>query len=70
MVLVFKTNVVSEASVQLLRPKLNQLLFPLFRWNFDLEDCDCILRVEGVEVSPRDVMGLLSGEGFWCEELE
>ncbi len=41
-VLVFKTSVTQPAQIKLLR----RGLAALGRWNFDLEDCDHILRVE------------------------
>ena len=51
MVLVFKTNVDSSSKVKRIASKWNNL-FPNSKWNFDLEDCDCILRFE----SDNDVM--------------
>ena len=39
-------------------------------WNFDLEDCDNILRIEADDISPRYIESLLQTAGFDCRELE
>jgi hypothetical protein len=46
MVLVFKTTVDTQGEARKLKPHLDELLMPV-KWNFDLSDCDRILRVEG-----------------------
>lgn len=45
MIYVFKTTVHTETQVQELKPYLDKL-FPLSKWNFDLEDRDNIFRIE------------------------
>ena len=40
------------------------------RWNFDLEDCDNILRIVAGPLSPRQVEAVLQTAGFDCQELE
>jgi hypothetical protein len=67
-VLVFKTSVTSFEEVETLHPAL-EMLTDRKQWNFDLEDCDRILRVESPHVCPEKVIGLLSEMGFSCEEL-
>lgn len=42
---IFKTNVNSEELADTIVFKLNQL-YPKYRINFDLEDCDRVLRIE------------------------
>ena len=54
MILVFKTNVTTKTKVRQITPMLDRLL-PEARWNFDLEDCDNILRID----SKRNVSMLL-----------
>ena len=49
MVEVFKTNVQEDKQSQMLMEKLSYH-FPHCRINFDLEDCDNILRVEGDDI--------------------
>ena len=68
MVEVFKTNVreVSEAD------KLVSLLlqhFPGSKINFDLHDCDKILRVEGKDFLTETVMVVVKENGFTCDVL-
>ena len=68
-VLVFKTSVEKKKEVILLRPFLDRLINPSGRWNFDLEDCDNILRVETPLVAPGLVISTLKKRGYLCEEL-
>ncbi len=69
MVEVFKTNVqkVSHAT------KIVKLLlqhFPNSKINFDLDDCDKILRVKGKNFIPEKVMMLVIENGFTCKVLD
>ena len=68
-VLVFKTSVEKNREVNMLSPLLDQLINPSGRWNFDLEDCDNILRVETRVVAPGLVISTLKKRGYLCEEL-
>lgn len=68
MVHIFKTSVVSKKQVQVVGSFLN-ILLPSEEWNFDLEDCDKILRVETEEVAPETVITILTSQGFYCDEL-
>ncbi|MGB7393382.1 MAG: hypothetical protein WA913_03210 [Pricia sp.] len=69
MVLIFKTSVSKRNELRRLRPLLNRILNGDGKWNFDLEDCDNILRVETKEVGSVAVSSLLRIHGFYCEEL-
>jgi hypothetical protein len=67
-VLVFKTSVEQPTQVN----QVNILLttMPAIQnWNFDLEDCDNILRIESDGLSPRYVESVLQQAGIVCEEL-
>ena len=67
-VLVFRTDVTDINEVG----KVNNLLTSvstIHEWNFDLEDCDNILRIVAMGLSPREVELLLQGAGIGCEEL-
>jgi hypothetical protein len=68
MVEVFKTNVngaeLAEELVSTLRVR-----FPFSKINFDLEDCDKILRVEDHQVCVKTVIELVNRRGFDCEML-
>ncbi len=66
---VFKTTVGSARDMNKLSPLLNGLLRPEGEWNFDLEDCDRILRVESPEFVANAVNKLLIAWGYHCEEL-
>jgi len=68
MVLVFKTNVNSSSKVKRVAPKLNKL-FPNSKWNFDLEDCDRILRFESDNDIKTEIIILMRILGFDCEAL-
>ena len=69
MIEVFKTNVETSSDASNMVQMLLQH-FPGSRINFDLQDCDRILRVEGKEVSAEKVMRLLKETGFYCSILE
>jgi hypothetical protein len=69
MIYVFKTNVKTKKAVKQLAPKLNSLI-AASKWNFDLEDCDHILRIEcDTDVSEK-AKNVLQDNGFECLELE
>ncbi|MBW8243989.1 hypothetical protein K1F50_14365 [Muricauda oceani] len=67
---VFKTSVKQEGEVKQLRPWLNRLVHNNGHWNFDLEDCDNILRVESKNLDAPIISSLLHNKGFQCEELQ
>lgn len=62
---IYKTSVVKRSDIKQLSPLLDQL----GEWNFDLEDCDKILRIESdFNVADRAI-DLLNQNGFLCIEL-
>ena len=65
---VFKTNVQhrehAEQLVSILRDQFNYT-----RINFDLEDCDKILRVESNQICVDSIIEILSTHGLECEVL-
>lgn len=66
MIYVFKTSVDTESKLALATSVLDELL-PNTLWNFDLEDCDNILRIDSEnEISEM----LLKNDIFDCIELE
>ncbi len=69
MILVFKTSVKTDEDITKLKPKLDGLS-NIITWNFDLEDCDNILRIDTSEISPKDIINLLKEANFECQELE
>ncbi|MBC8769266.1 hypothetical protein H4O18_14815 [Arenibacter sp. BSSL-BM3] len=68
-ILVFKTSVSKKRQIKTLKPVLNNLITKNDYWNFDLEDCDNILRVETQAVQVDSVIRILKKHGFYCEEL-
>ncbi len=67
-ILVFKTDIREAADHSSVRPLLDA--HPgIGRWSIDLEDCDCVLRIEGTGVTPENVIDLIGGAGFTCSEL-
>jgi hypothetical protein len=69
MIEVFSTNVQESPEADKLVGLLRQQ-FPNSRINFDLDDCDRILRVEGVDFHPVEVISLVNENGFDCRILE
>lgn len=69
MVHVFKTSVETDEDIKKLKPKLDNLSTNT-KWNFDLEDCDNILRIAGSSISPITIINLLGESNFECQELE
>lgn len=66
---VFRTNVKSRRDALFLEKKLN-LSCNLIDVHFDLEDCDSVLRIDGINISEEAVMNLLTSGGFQCALLE
>lgn len=65
---VFKTNVNEiETSEQLIQLVLDQ--FPHSQVNFDMEDCDRILRIEANNIVPEKIIEILASNGYHCEVL-
>lgn len=67
-VLIFKTNVKCQSDVKRVSALLastNQIR----QWNFDLYDCDKILRVVSSGLRPEVIESLLKAEGIYCENL-
>ena len=68
MVFVFKTSIRNKQEVQQITPTLNSVL-KNGKWNFDLNDCDNILRVVATKDVTNNVITALLLQGFICEEL-
>ncbi|UZJ63656.1 hypothetical protein OKW96_14455 [Sphingobacterium sp. KU25419] len=68
MIYVFKTSVQSEKDILNLTYDLNAHCTP-GKWNFDLQDCDRILRIDTQMQNAASIILLLQNKGFDCEEL-
>lgn len=69
MVEAFITNVQKKAESKMLLSVFSEA-FPSFKINFDLSDCDKVLRVEGDNIEPSRIMTLVKEHGFRCEILD
>jgi hypothetical protein len=68
-ILVFTTSVSGPEQVSRVSSLLTSI--PAIQdWNFDLEDCDRILRIVSNDLSPRYIESILKDAGFNCMELE
>lgn len=68
MIEVFKTNVQEMEQSKMIVVKLLEH-FPNSIINFDLEDCDKILRVHAASISNHHIIELLNSYGYHCEPL-
>ncbi|MEO5775651.1 MAG: hypothetical protein ABIQ27_02030 [Flavobacterium sp.] len=68
MILVYKTNIDSKSKAKQLQPKLDKLLFDC-TWNFDLEDCDNILRIDAEHDITTVLKKALNQFGIEIQEL-
>ncbi|RIV19035.1 hypothetical protein DYU11_26420 [Fibrisoma montanum] len=67
-VLVFRTNINSAQRVHQAACRLCKLK-GICRWSVDLEDCDCVLRIEAETVAEVDVIRVMQKAGLKCEVL-
>ncbi len=68
MIEIFKTNVQNERESFRIMDALNHC-FPDFKINFDLSDCDNILRIESAQIDIPAVLYILKDLGVHCELL-
>lgn len=69
MIEVFKTNVQEESQCKVIIEKLLEH-YPNSSINFDLEDCDKILRIHASAFSNAKIIAVLNSNGYLCEALE
>ena len=62
-VLVFKTNIQRKSQAIKIKKMLAEQL-PKHRINFDLDDCDKILRVEGNDMHETKIVEQVLAQGF------
>ncbi|MGO3707196.1 MAG: hypothetical protein ACTJGD_04175 [Mesonia hippocampi] len=67
-VAIFKTDIVQEKEAQEIVEQLKNKL-PTYEINFDLEDCDNILRVYGKNDKTNFVVRFMSNMGFQCSPI-
>lgn len=66
---IFKTNVWTKGEAKRLVELLSRD-FPNHKINFDLDDCDKILRVEGIYLLNESIQMIVTERGFMCDVIE
>ena len=69
MIYVFKTSVKTKIQIKKLKPHIDKIL-PEAIWNFDIDDCDHILRIDNTEDIVSAIIHLLNRHNYECAELE
>ena len=69
MVYVLKTSVKYKKQVKIIAKEFDKIT-EIKRWNFDLEDCDKILRIETTKKTLKIVCEILNSLNYICEELQ
>ena len=65
---VYKTNVCCRETAAELVQRL-QVKFPGIKFNFDLTDCDKVLRAQGYGINNSEVTQFMNGRQLLCEVL-
>jgi len=68
MVEIFRTNVENLIESQKIVETLKEK-FPALKINFDLDDCDRVLRVEGKKVFTEEIIREMNSREYLCELL-
>lgn len=66
---IFKTDIQKEADKNYILA-IMQNLFPDYKINFDLEDCDKILRIEAVVIDSKKIIERINNLGHICLPLD
>jgi hypothetical protein len=62
---IFKTNVRKLSDAKRILAEFTEV-YPAFRIDFDLDDSDCILRIEGLDPNVRQIQRHIRAFGFRC----
>lgn len=68
-ILLFKTNIHTEASHNNLKAILDQKP-SIERWTIDMEDVDCVLRIVSKEPELEEIIRTVTRLGYECAELD
>lgn len=68
-VLVFKTNIRTKADRLVVKDSLDSQQL-INQWSVDMQDVDCVLRIETPGISPHEIITLINRHGYQCSELE
>ena len=69
MIYVFKTSVKTKGQARKLKPHIDKIVQKA-SWNFDLDDCDKVLRIVSEENIVQPIIRELKHHQVDCEELE
>lgn len=67
-ILVFKTNIKTEADRQSVKPLLDSHAC-IRQWSVDLHDVDCVLRIVSPTLTIPETIALINRHGYECSEL-
>ncbi|MBK6731345.1 MAG: hypothetical protein IPG60_10410 [Bacteroidetes bacterium] len=65
---VFKTNITTQKEAKKIIALIKRLS-PNLKTNFDLDDCDKILRIEGEVIDNIAIINLVTNLDYTCEDL-
>ena len=70
MVEIFKTNIINKEQTKRVINKIQEK-FPYYKIDFDIEDCDKILRIENTnnEIDSEQIINVVSRLGFFIDIL-
>lgn len=69
MIEVYRTNIEDDNEAAAIAVSLLKE-FPYLKINFDLEDCDKIMRVQGTFIPCKQIRSMVSDNGYECSILE
>jgi hypothetical protein len=67
-ILLFKTNISHESDEKLLNIILDNNP-DIQNWSIDMDDIDCVLRIESYTLSHNEIIELINHHGYKCREL-
>ncbi|PWT99904.1 MAG: hypothetical protein C5B52_09900 [Bacteroidetes bacterium] len=68
-ILIFKTNIRTDEDRRRIQLTMD-MLDGIEKWNVDLQDIDCVLRIESNKFSSAEIISIINYCGFECAELE
>lgn len=63
---IFRTNIQDKIQSEVIKTELLSI-FPKLKIDFDLEDVDRILRIEGFSFCPNEIILILVSKNYNCE---
>jgi hypothetical protein len=67
-ILIFKTDIITETDLLVVKTALDTH-HQIEKWTIDQTDVDCVLRVISHHLNYADVIRIISGLNYSCEEL-